>query len=143
MRAPGYGTIGNGHGAGSEYGLGGNGGGPGHGRHSVTIPQPVIGNPTGGGLDKEIIRRYIKRNASKLQYCFEKQLLAKPGIQGEIQAQFMIMPDGSVKSSMAKGFDSEVASCVGEVIGAIEFPKPSDGGVVQVNYPLTFHAAGQ
>ena len=140
----GYGTIGNGRHAGGEYGLGGNGHGPGMGRHSVTIPQPIISNANGGGgLDKEIIRRYIKRNSSKLQYCFEKQLLAKAGIQGDIQAQFVIMPDGSVKSSTAKGFDSEVASCVGEVIGAIEFPKPSDGGAVQVNYPLTFHAAGQ
>lgn len=139
----GYGTIGKGHHAGSEFGLGGTGG-PGMGRHVVSIPQPIIGNATGsGGLDKEIIRRYIKRNSSKLQYCFEKQLLAKPGIQGDIQSQFIIMPDGSVKSSTARGFDPEVASCVGEVIGAIEFPKPTDGGTVQVNYPLTFHAAGQ
>lgn len=140
----GYGTIGDGLHAGSEYGLGGNGHGPGLGRHSVTIPRPVITNANGGGgLDKEIIRRYIKRNESKLQYCFEKQLLGKPGIQGDIQAQFIIMPNGGVQSSVAKGFDPEVARCVGEVIGAIEFPRPTDGGTVDVNYPLTFHAAGQ
>jgi hypothetical protein len=139
----GYGTIGNGTHAGADYGLGGGGHGPGFGRHSA-VPTVHIGTATGGGdLDKEIIRRYIKRNASKLQYCYEKQLLAKPGIAGEISAQFFIMPDGSVKSSSATGFDNEVANCVAGVIGAIEFPKPTDGGGVQVNYPLSFRAAGQ
>lgn len=140
----GYGTIGKGRHAGGEYGLGGNGTGPGMGRHSVTIPQPHISTATGeGGYDKDIIRRYIRRNASKLQYCYEKELLAKPGIAGEIQAQFFIMPNGGVTSSTARGFDNEVANCVSGVIASIEFPKPGDGGGVQVNYPLTFHAAGQ
>jgi len=139
----GYGTIGNGRHAGSDYGIG-NGHGPGFGRHVVAIPDPVISDARGGGdLDKAIIRRYIKRQSAKLEYCYEKQLLARPGIAGDISIQFIIMPNGTVKSPVAKGFDSEVASCVGEVIGAIEFPAPKGGGTVQVNYPLTFHAAGQ
>jgi hypothetical protein len=139
----GYGTIGNGRHAGSEYGIGG-GHGPGFGRHAVTIPDPVIDTAHGGGdLDKAIIRRYIRRQAAKLSYCYEKQLLAHPGEEGDISVQFVIMPNGSVKSPAAKGFDGEVASCVADVIGAIEFPAPKGGGAVQVNYPLTFHAAGK
>jgi hypothetical protein len=139
----GYGTIGNGRHAGSDYGVG-NGHGPGLGRHVVAIPEPVISDAHGGGdLDKAIIRRYIKRQSDKLSYCYEKQLLAHPGEEGTISIQFLIMPNGSVTSPAAKGFDSEVASCVAGVIGAIEFPSPKGGGAVQVNYPLTFHAAGQ
>ena len=139
----GYGTIGNGKHAGGEYGLGGNGTGPGLPGHHGSVPQPHFGTATAiGDYDKDIIRRYIRRNASKLQYCYEKQLLAHPGSEGEIQIQFFIMPNGAVNSSTAKGFDNEVASCVADVVGHIEFPAPNGGGV-QVNYPLTFHAAGQ
>jgi hypothetical protein len=139
----GYGTIGSGRHAGSDYGVG-NGHGPGLGRHVVAIPDPVISDARGGGdLDKSIIRRYIKRQSSKLSYCYEKQLLARPGMSGDITVQFIIMPNGHVQGSAAKGFDNEVASCVAGVIGEIEFPAPKGGGTVQVNYPLTFHAAGQ
>ena len=49
----------------------------------------------------------------------------------------------TVAGANAHGFDNEVANCVAGVIGAIEFPAPKGGGGVQVNYPLTFHAAGQ
>jgi len=139
----GYGTIGTGRHAGGEYGLGGNGTGPGLPGHHASVPQPHFGTATAiGDYDKDIIRRYMRRNASKLQYCYEKQLLAHPGTEGEIQIQFFIMPNGAVNSSTAKGFDSEVANCVADVVGHIEFPAPNGGGV-QVNYPLTFHAAGQ
>ncbi|HSN29765.1 MAG TPA: AgmX/PglI C-terminal domain-containing protein [Kofleriaceae bacterium] len=139
----GYGTIGTGKHAGGEYGLGGDGHGPGLPGHHPGVPQPHFGTATAiGDYDKDIIRRYMRRNASKLQYCYEKQLLAHPGMAGEIQIQFFIMPNGAVNSSTAKGFDGEVASCVADVVGHIEFPAPNGGGV-QVNYPLTFHAAGQ
>jgi hypothetical protein len=140
----GYGTIGKGRHAGGEYGLGGNGTGPGFGRHSVTIPQPHITTATGdGGYDKNIIRRYIRRNSSKLQYCYEKQLLAKPSLAGTVSAQFFISPNGNVTSSQGSGVDPEVSACVADVIHGIEFPKPKGGGGVQVNYPFTFRPAGQ
>ena len=57
--------------------------------------------------------------------------------------EFFITPKGTVAGANAHGFDNEVANCVAGVVGAIEFPAPKGGGGVQVNYPLTFHAAGQ
>ena len=78
-------------------------------------------------------------DAEQKQYI-EKQLLAKPGIEGTVSIQFFITGAGSVKSSVGAGFDSEVANCVADVVSAIEFPKPPEGGA-QVNYPFTFHAA--
>ena len=108
------------------------------------LPRPSSASATGSGdLDKAIIRRYIKRNIQKITYCYEKQLLAKPGLQGTVQSQFFITPNGNVTSSTGSGFDPEVANCVADVIGGIEFPKPKGGGGVQVNYPFTFHPAGQ
>jgi hypothetical protein len=101
---------------------------------SVSIGQPSAQ----GDLDKVIIRRYIKRNIQKIQYCYEKQLLNKPGLAGMIQVQFKIGGDGKVISSTGAGVDDDVASCVAEVIQYIEFPKPKSNGVVKVNYPFEF-----
>ncbi|MBE7449953.1 MAG: AgmX/PglI C-terminal domain-containing protein [Kofleriaceae bacterium] len=136
-----YGTIGHGSGTGSGYGVGSGRGGM-RGRQS-NVPQVRIGQPQSvGDLDKAIIRRYIKRNIQKITYCYEKQLLARPGLEGTVSTQFFISPNGTVASSNASGVDSEVASCVAAVIKAIEFPKPKGGGGVQVNYPFNFRPTG-
>jgi hypothetical protein len=136
-----YGTIGHGSGTGSGYGVGSGRGGM-RGRQS-SVPQVRIGQPQSvGDLDKAIIRRYIKRNISKITYCYEKQLLARPGLEGTVSTQFFISPNGTVAASNAGGVDPEVASCVAAVIKAIEFPKPKGGGGVQVNYPFNFRPTG-
>jgi pSer/pThr/pTyr-binding forkhead associated (FHA) protein len=136
-----YGTIGHGSGTGSGYGVGGGRGGM-RGR-SAAVPTVSIGQPNAqGDLDKAIIRRYIKRNIQKIQYCYEKELLAKPGLSGTVSTQFFITPNGNVASSSGSGVDGAVASCVAGVIKDIEFPKPKGGGGVQVNYPFTFRPAG-
>jgi FHA domain len=136
-----YGTIGHGSGTGSGYGIGGGRGGM-HGR-TAAVPQVRIGQPTAvGDLDKAIIRRYIKRNINKITYCYEKELLAKQGLDGTVSTQFFISPNGSVTSSNASGVDPVVASCVASVLKGIEFPKPKGGGGVQVRYPFTFHPTG-
>lgn len=132
-----YGTIGHGSGTGSGYGVGGGRGGM--RGHTAGVPSVSIGQPNSqGDLDKAIIRRYIKRNEPKIRYCYEKQLLARPGLSGTVQAQFFIAPNGAVTSSTGTGVDPEVANCVADVIHGIEFPKPKGGGGVQVNYPFTF-----
>jgi len=101
-------------------------------------PKVSIGQPNAtGDLDKVIIRRYIKRNIQKFAYCYEKELLAKPGLKGKLDSEFTIEADGTVSSVTASGVDTEVANCVASVIKAIEFPKPKSG-VVSVKYPFTF-----
>ena len=137
----GYNTIGRGPGTGEGYGPG-HAGGWGHGRHPQT-PPVVIGQPSsGGGLDKSIIRRYVKRNEEKISYCYGKELLAHPNLEGEVMVQFMIAPDGTVQASNGRGFDTNVATCVASVVHGITFPRPTDNGPVQVNYPFTFHHRG-
>lgn len=138
----GYGKIGTGRFG--QSGWDGPGGGPpGMKRHVAAVPRPTIGQPTGtGDLDKGIIRRYIKRNVDKIAYCYEKQLLANPGMEGTVTISFFISPSGSVTSATGGGFNATVANCVADVIHTIEFPRPQGGGGVTVNYPFTFHAAG-
>ncbi|MBA3538367.1 MAG: AgmX/PglI C-terminal domain-containing protein [Deltaproteobacteria bacterium] len=135
-----YGTINGGDRAGDGYG--GPGGSGGLGRtHTTSVPKPKFGDPRAeGDLDKEIIKRYMKRASNKISYCYEKRLLADSSLAGDLMVNFFINPDGSVKAASAKGFDGEVAGCVADVVRDIHFPK--NGGVM-VNYPFTFHAAGK
>lgn len=133
-----YGTIGHGSGTGSSYGVGGSGG---LRDANPSVPTISIGQPqvTGGELDKAIIRRYIKRNIQKVMYCYEKQLLAKPKLQGTVTADFTIGPEGLVTAATAAGMgDKEVESCVAGVIKAIEFPKPKNAVAVTVKYPFEY-----
>jgi hypothetical protein len=134
-----YNTIGTGPHAGGHFGLSGRDGIGGHG-HQATLPhvgEPAINN--GSDYSKSIVRRYIRRHLNEIGYCYEKQLLAHPDLGGEILVKFLISPSGAVQSAEGTGFDHEVASCLAGVIQSIEFPKPGDGGGVQVNYPFTFH----
>ncbi|MBA3462476.1 MAG: AgmX/PglI C-terminal domain-containing protein [Deltaproteobacteria bacterium] len=113
------------------------------GSYTGGVPTLSIGQPSASGdLDKAIIRRYIKRNIQKIQYCYEKQLLATPGLQGTVAASFTITASGSVREAQGSGVHPSVSACVASVIGSIEFPKPKDGGVVRVNYPFTFRRSG-
>ena len=136
-----FGTIGHGSGTGTGYGVGGGRGGM-RGR-TASVPTVSIGQPNAqGDLDKAIIRRYIKRNIQKIQYCYEKELLAKANLSGTVQTTFLISGSGTVQASSGTGVDPAVSSCVANVIKGIEFPKPKGGGNVQVNYPFTFRPAG-
>jgi hypothetical protein len=132
-----YGTIGSGHGTGDGYGVDG---GSGHGlrRHAVEVPRPIIGQPDGVQDGRDVIRRYIQRNLSKITYCYEKELLAKPTIAGEIVVQFFLSEAGKASAAVGQGFDPTVASCVADVIGNIEFPRMPSSATVR--YPFTFRA---
>ncbi len=133
-----YGTIGHG----SGYGVGGR---PGAMRaHDPHLPTVTLGEPNVvGDLDKAIIRRYIKRNIQKLTYCYEKQLLVKPDLEGTVSVQFFITPAGEVATSTASGIDPAVSTCAADVIKAIVFPTPKGDSGVQVNYPFTFNKPEQ
>jgi hypothetical protein len=117
----------------AETGALGHGAGPGTGGGmSIGQVQAV------GDLDKAIIRRYIKRNAQRLNSCYESQLRNNSGLEGTVNTQFFIDPTGKVTTSSASGVNAEVSSCIAGVIRSIEFPKPKGGGGVQVNYPFKF-----
>jgi hypothetical protein len=116
------------------------------GRASVVPTVRICGGPKPcmnaiGALDKAIIRRYIRRELTKITYCYEKELIASPALAGEVATDFLIAPDGRVQSASATGVSDAVANCVAGVLRAIEFPRSGDGAT-RVSYPFTFRAAG-
>jgi len=137
-----YGTISNGRSVGDNWGGRFTGAAGGRQRTSrvptVTIcggPQPCV--VAVGGLDKALVRRYVRRQLPKIQYCFEKELLANPELEGVVTTEFLIASNGSVQSSTASGVSEPVSTCVADVIKNIEFPR-WEAGSTQVHYPFTF-----
>jgi hypothetical protein len=86
-----------------------------------------------GDLDRAIVRRFLERDLEKLTYCYDKQLLVRPGIHGVVSLAFTIAKDGTVPKSAGHGVDDEVASCMAGVIAAIVFVAPKGGNPVDVN----------
>ena len=110
-------------------------------RDAGHVPTVKVGDPNAqAGLDKAIIRRYIKRNVQKIQYCYEKELISNPQLAGTVTVRFTIGADGVVSQSTGHGMPP-VDACVANVIAAIQFPAPQGGGVVNVSYPFVFAAA--
>ena len=126
-----YGTIGHGGGTGTGYGSGSGGSG--------SRPQVSIGATTSAGsLDKNIIRRYMRRKLPRIRHCYEKELLVKPKLSGTVRVKFVIAASGSVDQISAVGLDPVVSKCVAATVKSIQFPKPKGGGIVSVNYPFKF-----
>ena len=133
-----YGTIGHGGGTGSGYGIGM--GSSMRGRRQSSPPQIRIGNAeVRGDLDKNIIRRYIRRKLPRIRYCYEKQLLVHEELVGRATVTFTISGLGQVVQATATLDHKDgkaTADCIRRTILSIRFPKPKGGGMVRVSYPF-------
>jgi outer membrane biosynthesis protein TonB len=89
-------------------------------------------------IDKEIIRRAIKKNLTKFSACYERALDKEPGLAGSVVVRFTIQSDGTTADVEAKGMPA-IDGCVAKVMTTIVFPKMSKP--VHVNYPFTFRPA--
>lgn len=88
-----------------------------------------------GDLDPATIRRYIKRQVDEIQYCYDKELRSAPKLAGTMTVTFRIEADGKVSSATAAGL-GKVGACVVRIVHGIEFPRPKDGGAIDVSYPF-------
>jgi outer membrane biosynthesis protein TonB len=93
-----------------------------------------------GDLAKEIVHRYIRRNAARLSSCYEPALAANPELVVAVQVRFTIAPAGTVTEATATGIEPAIDTCVVDAVKAIEFPDPK-GGPAHVTCPLRFHPA--
>jgi len=132
-----YGSVGYGSGSAAGYGYGGGGGGMMAAR-AVAAPQVRIGNAVAvGGLDKQIVRRYVRARLPAIRYCYEKQLLVHPDLRGTVNAHFTIDATGAVTVATADGLgNTAVEECVARAVKTIRFPAATGGGIVRVTYPF-------
>jgi TonB family protein len=129
---------------GPDYGWGPGVGGL-HNRHAG-VPQALPGIASvRGNLDKEIIRRIVRRNINQVRYCYQNALVRRPGLEGRLVTQFTIAPTGQVLAAVVQSStlkEVSVEACVVNAIKRWAFPGPSGGGLAMVSYPFTFAPAG-
>ena len=148
--AEGLGLLGvRGTGAGAAgYGAGAHGGGGagfGAAGNRPRVDAPTDGQVVMGALDRDIIRRQMRRHHNQLRYCYQRILARHPHIEGRVVAQFNIQPDGAVGHVAItdnQTGEAEVAECVAKVIRRMRFPAPGGGGHIVVKYPLMFSPQG-
>jgi hypothetical protein len=94
-----------------------------------------------GALDKSLIDKVIKRNQSKISYCYQKELQVDPSLSGKIIVKFVIAANGSVSKASIKSStmgSADVESCITDKFKTFQFPEPKGGGIVIVSYPFIF-----
>ncbi len=94
-----------------------------------------------GGLDRDVIAKYINSQKGKILYCYERQLSANPGLFGKVSVKFQIGGNGSVETSNITEStlsSASVESCLLNLIAHWTFPKPEGGVKVLVTYPFVF-----
>lgn len=137
-------TIGHGGGGGSGAGYGRGAGGL-RGRRA-SVPTIRAGRATvKGSLDREIIRRYVRRHINQIRFCYERELQSQPNLAGRVNIRFVISPSGAVSSSNVASStigNAQVEQCVARAVQRIPFPHSNTGGVVVVTYPFMFQNDG-
>jgi len=128
------GTIGKGGGQGGP-GTGGGFGGRGKRVPKVRQAKAVVN----GDLDKDIVRRIVRAHINEVRSCYHKALKSDPNAAGRVEVEFIIDADGLVQSSKLVSSTmtgQDAGPCIAKAIKRWTFPKPGDGGTVQVNYPF-------
>ena len=94
-----------------------------------------------GALDRALIDGVVKEQLPKIRYCYQKALMKKPWLTGEMKVKFTIAAGGEVSAAEVKSStlnDAEVERCVVDRFRTMMFPKPQGGGIVIVSYPFVF-----
>lgn len=130
--------------AGKSVGQVAGGGGTGRVRGTVSRQPARSVGTSGGSLDRGAILKVINEHLSQVQSCYERELIANPGLQGKIEFDWVIGTEGSVTSTRVNSSSlasQAVANCIGSAIKTWRFPKPT-GGSVSVRYPFVFSVQG-
>jgi hypothetical protein len=96
-----------------------------------------------GALDKSLIDKVIKQNQAKFLYCYQREVVKDPGLQGKVTLQFTISANGTVAKSTTNKTtlkNPTAESCMNQQMKMLKFPEPKGGGIVIVKYPFVFSA---
>jgi hypothetical protein len=114
------------------------------GERGGKVPKVIPGKPIiSGGLDKEIIRRVVRRHRKETRYCYERELQRKTDLNGKIKVKFVISGTGAVILAQVVETtmnNRNVEACLETKIKRWKFPAPKGGGIVTVRYPFIFKA---
>lgn len=97
-----------------------------------------------GSLSREEIAKVVEAHIAAIRYCYERELMQNPSLQGKVIAKWVIAANGRVDSSAIQSStlnNSRTNSCLVSEIKTWTFPKPRGGGLVRVVFPFQFAPA--
>jgi len=134
----GFGLVGHGGGGGgtgSGYGRG-----AGFGGRGKRVPRIRQAKATvTGSLDKDVVRRVVRRHINEVRHCYTQQLTKDPALSGRVEVEFVVSADGKVTSAKVTHTtikDEALGKCIATAVRGWSFPKPDGGGTVSVKYPF-------
>jgi hypothetical protein len=105
-----------------------------------TVPTVEVSEPMVGTMDKDVIRRIVRRHINEIRYCYNLALAKDPTLAAKISIEFTIGPSGAVEQAKATDVnglaDPELPKCIADAIETWVFPEPRGGGRVVVSYPF-------
>ena len=106
-------------------------------------PRVTLGKATiAGSLNKDILRRILRRAVPSIKFCYEMQLIDNPTLSGEVTVSFAISPKGEVSTTtITQGLLPEMDACIAKKIQQLSFPASQDGKIVVVSHPFSFAPA--
>jgi len=100
-------------------------------------PSVEPGGATGGDREPAAIAGVIRQHVNEVRYCYERELLRDPDLEGSLKVRFTIAADGTVAAAeITESLHATVDQCVKERVLGWTFGE-SDG-VTVVNYPFVF-----
>lgn len=109
------------------------------------VPAPK--GSDGGAMDPKYIQEVVRSELFPMaQKCYEELLSRKDAAAGRVLMKFTIAADeklgGLVEDAEVEAdggvADARMSTCVRESLSTISFRPPAHGGVVTVEYPITF-----
>jgi len=93
-----------------------------------------------GRLQNEVVTAAVVAQSAKLTACYDAELQEGAAAMSAV-VRFLIGPDGRVIRSAlreAHGTSPRFDECLQTAALGLEFPRPENGGVVDITYPLHF-----
>jgi TonB family protein len=96
-----------------------------------------------GELDPALVSKEVRARIGAVKACYERALKRNPNLSGKVKVRWTITAAGTVSgvdiADDTMG-DSEVSSCIKQLVARWRFPAPSNGSV-EVEFPFVFTAS--
>ncbi|MFZ5439031.1 MAG: DUF2330 domain-containing protein [Myxococcota bacterium] len=106
-------------------------------RGAVALPRPEVS----AGLDRDVVERVFQQRKGQLQYCYERELLRNPSLQGKVVLQAVIDANGRVSTAtLAQSTLGAGEDCMLARLRTFVFPAPKGAASVIVKQPVLCRA---
>jgi TonB family protein len=107
-------------------------------------PPPSPQPPASAEIEEDNVRFVVQHHLPQVQSCYERALKQDARLEGVIELQFTLQPDGTATAahSVANSTGNEgLATCLSHLVESWQFPRPADGPLDFV-YPFAFAGGG-